>query len=211
MFEHMLYLLLYTDIWLQQCAEECSFHQPLSCSGDWLSSWTQVEPLCCHVHYPCLLSSPLQVLCVTTRTTRAHWPLLTVTGAYVCGTWPLAERWPHTLSIRRGSALWSTMPMNQTFISLDQKTVPVRVQLARAFLSVSFTSSLSLPTVKLWCSNNIRSIVSVPTKANVCSVRFSPKNRYHIVYGSAGTLLSTESCIIFNQCVAFLQTTASMW
>lgn len=39
--------------------------------------------------------------------------------------------------------------------------------------------------VKLWSTNDERSIATLEAKANVCCVKFNPKSRYHLAFGSA--------------------------
>jgi len=39
--------------------------------------------------------------------------------------------------------------------------------------------------VKLWATDMDRSITSLEAKANVCCVKFNPKSRYHLAFGSA--------------------------
>lgn len=52
--------------------------------------------------------------------------------------------------------------------------------------NIAMYSSLSLISVKLWCTSRPHSIFKIDAKANVCSVRFHPVERHYLAYGSAG-------------------------
>lgn len=48
-----------------------------------------------------------------------------------------------------------------------------------------FASGSDDHTVKLWSTGQPNSIFSLSAKANICSVKFNPYNRYLLAYGSA--------------------------
>lgn len=47
--------------------------------------------------------------------------------------------------------------------------------------------------VKLWHTNVDHSVASLEVKANVCCVKFNPESRYHLAFGSAGILFSSNA------------------
>ena len=61
----------------------------------------------------------------------------------------------------------------------------------RRMLTLTWSSLFiqMLLTVKLWYTNMEHSVASLEAKANVCCVKFNPKSRYHLAFGSAGKLL----------------------
>ena len=52
----------------------------------------------------------------------------------------------------------------------------------------TFASGGDDTKVKLWSTQLKNSIATIPTKANICSVRFNPKTANQIAFGSAGIL-----------------------
>ena len=53
--------------------------------------------------------------------------------------------------------------------------------------------------LKLWHLEVGQSVQCVPTLANVCSVRFQPKNKYTLAYGSAGNDIMCSSRLVVAQ------------
>ena len=68
------------------------------------------------------------------------------------------------------------------------------------------STSLCVLLVKMWSANCQRSIFTLETKANVCSVQFHPLNRFYLAFGSAGTNSFKTCClkpIIPSQIIPF--------
>ena len=66
-----------------------------------------------------------------------------------------------------------------------------------------FDSSVPPTAVKLWTSNRVQSVHTLKAPANVCAVRFHPKLRYFLAYGSAGTLHNNYNSLLMQN-VTFL-------
>lgn len=48
---------------------------------------------------------------------------------------------------------------------------------------------MCLCAVKLWCTNQPNSLLTIDSRANICSVKFNPSS-FRIAFGSAGMSLS---------------------
>ena len=89
-------------------------------------------------------------------------------------------------STARECGLWCTILQSQ--ISLPLVLMTALVQCAIDYCIDCASYVIVSPSVRLWTNNRPMSIFSLQTRANVCSVKFKPTNRYHIAYGSAGKM-----------------------
>ena len=125
----------------------------------------------------------ISVLLVSILTTRQLWHLLTMKASLVYGMSIHVQGRHRTTNTIRGCGLLCTTQQNPCSMHQDQMIALVNFPHQHATLTLFM---LLCVIVKMWSANCQRSIFTLETKANVCSVQFHPLNRFYLAFGSAG-------------------------